>query len=448
MAQTSGGMSSWASLLGGNPPTRNDKNVMEIVLEKDMKGNFKATDQEVARVLQKLGADIRPGVHIEGIQICPMGKNVIQVTLNKNVEIERFSNKDLFEVKTGMRISHIRKSGQREVMVTVKGLHPNTPDETVFEYLRCLGKIEKKKVIMDTYKVGPLAGFQNGDRKYSIELRTDVIIGPVHVIDGHKVMISFSGQRRFCFRCLKTDRECAGKGIARECEASGGEKVFLSDYLLGFWQKIGFSSDKPNIPIDMDETESANIEIQVGENFTPKAHARGTGAGWGGVTVKWFPKRADHGDIKGFLIEHGLPEEHQDINIKDNGQVVIESLNSENCKKLSDSISGKLFKNKKMIYCNPFVPLTPEKRSDALSSVSDLPIIKTSIRPPPPPSANEDDQRGQHPNPDNVSSQPMSENQIQDPFGDFPFSPEPRPISQNYFMAQTQMTQQMMETAQ
>ena len=297
MAQASGGMSSWAALLGGNPPTRNDKNVMEIVLEKDMKGNFNATDQEVARLLQKLGADIRPGVHIEGIQIFPMGKNVIQVTLNKNVEVERFSNKELFEVKTGMRISQIRKSGQRQVMVTVKGLHPNTPDEIVFEYLKCLGKIEKRKVIMDTFKDGPLAGFQNGNRKYSIEFRTDVIIGPVHVIDGHKVMISYSGQKRFCFRCLKTDRECVGKGMARDCEASGGEKVFLSDYLLEFWQKIGFNSDKPSIPANLDDTESANIEVQVGEHLSPKPHNRETVTSWGGVTVKWFPKKADHGEI-------------------------------------------------------------------------------------------------------------------------------------------------------
>ena len=98
---------SWASLFGENISNRDSKNVMDIVLEKDERGAFNASDVEVARVLQKLGADLRPGVHIEGVQICPMGKNVIQVTLNKNVNIERFCNKDVLEIKQGVRISHI-----------------------------------------------------------------------------------------------------------------------------------------------------------------------------------------------------------------------------------------------------------------------------------------------------------------------------------------------------
>ena len=146
MAVMSGG-ASWASLLGTNLPTKNDKNMMEIVLEKDFRGGFSASDEEVAKVLLKLGADLRPGVHIEGVQICPMGRNVIQVTLNKNVDITRFCNKEVYEVKEGVRISQIRQSGRREVILTIKGLHPNTLDETVFGYLNCLGKVEKKKVI-------------------------------------------------------------------------------------------------------------------------------------------------------------------------------------------------------------------------------------------------------------------------------------------------------------
>ena len=202
---------SWASLLGENIPTRNSKNVMEIMLEKDVKGAFNVSDEEVAKVLQKLGADLRPGVHIESVQICPMGKNVIQVTLNKNVTIDRFCNKDVLEVKSGVRISQIRQSGKREVVLTIRGLHPNTLDETVLRYLQCLGKMEKKKVIMDTYKEGPLAGLQNGTRKYTIELRTDITIGTTHVIDGHKVSFSFPGQRKFCFRCFQVDRDCPGR---------------------------------------------------------------------------------------------------------------------------------------------------------------------------------------------------------------------------------------------
>ena len=131
MAVSSGGGASWASLLGDSLPTRNDKNVMEIVLEKDFKGMYNASEEEVAKVLQKLGADLRPGVHIEGVQICPLGKNVIQVTLNKNVDMSRFCNKDVFEIKEGGRISQIRQSGKREVILTIKVLHPNTADGVI-----------------------------------------------------------------------------------------------------------------------------------------------------------------------------------------------------------------------------------------------------------------------------------------------------------------------------
>ena len=95
MAQASDGSVSWASI-AEDSISKNDKNVMDIILEKDTKGSFELSDVEVARVLQKLGADMRPDVHIEGVQICPMGKNVTQVTLKKEVDIDHFSRKELF----------------------------------------------------------------------------------------------------------------------------------------------------------------------------------------------------------------------------------------------------------------------------------------------------------------------------------------------------------------
>ena len=104
MAQASDGSVSWASK-AVESISKNDRNVMDIMLEKDTKGVFELSDVEVARVLQKLGADMRPGVHIEGVEIFPMGKNVIQVMLNKKVDIDHFSKKELFEVKSGVRIS-------------------------------------------------------------------------------------------------------------------------------------------------------------------------------------------------------------------------------------------------------------------------------------------------------------------------------------------------------
>ena len=75
MTQSSDG-ASWAAK---TCPKKLDKNVMDILLEKDKKGLFNASDNETAKVLQKLGVDVAS--HVEMVQICPLGKNVIQVTL-------------------------------------------------------------------------------------------------------------------------------------------------------------------------------------------------------------------------------------------------------------------------------------------------------------------------------------------------------------------------------
>ena len=376
-SQLRAGMSSsWASLLGGNLPTRNDNNVMEIVLEKDEKGSFNASDEEVAKALQKLGADLRSGVHIKAVQICPMGKNVIQVTLNKNVDMSRFCNKEVFELRNGVRISQVRQSGKREVILTIRGLHPNTKDELVLKYLTCIGKVEKKKVIMETYKEGPLAGLKNGTRKYTVDVRQDVPVGTTHFIDGSKVNFSFPGQKRFCFRCFKVTHECAGKGMARDCEANGGPKVLFSDHMLDFWAKIKYS---PDDTFNTSQLETEDVDIQVGGNFTPKQAGPKPGLNnknqynYGAVSVKWFPKKADPGDIKQFLVGLGLPPDHDTVNIKENGQVVIGNLTSVICQQLAESITGQKFQDKKIIYCQPIILATPEKAPDMPPAVSTVP---------------------------------------------------------------------------
>ena len=377
-----GMVSSYETMLGGNMPTRNDKNVMEIVLEKDEKGVFNETEEEVAKALTKLGADLHPlGVHVESVQICPMGRNMIQVTLNKNVDIARFCNKEVFEIKEGLRISPVRQSGKREVILTIKGLHPNTMEETVFKYLNCIGKVEKKKVIMDTYKEGPLAGIQNGTRKYTIEVRPDLAVGTSHFIDGCKVNFSYPGQKKFCFRCLRIDRECVGRGLAKVCEENGGFRVPFSDYITEFWKKIKYSPEENLLPTEI-EAENG-FEVQIGGNFTPKQAVAKPGPtnnnknNYGAVSVNWFPKQADPGDIKQFLVELGLPCDHDNLNIKDNGQVIIADLTPDLCEKLSESITGQKFKNRKMIYCQPIELATPEKVPN--SSVNTSPTSSGSI---------------------------------------------------------------------
>ena len=363
MAQSSdGGRHSWASLASKGSHIRLNKNVMEILLEKDVRGAFSVNESEAARVIQKLGVDIQS--HAEMVQICPLGRNVIQVTLKQNVDMSKFINKEAFEVKSGVRVSQVRAAGQRVVTLLVKGLHPQTPDSTVIQYLKCMAKVEKTKVILDTYIEGPLKGLQNGDRRYSVEFLPNINVGAWHIIDGQKVTFSFPGQRRSCFRCLKIASECLGNAIAKDCEAAGGARRLLVDHMKEFWQLIKYTPDA--VPANQDLSEEDDlIEHQLGGEFTPKRNLISGGAvpaaECGALSVKWFPKRADHGDILDFLVSHGPPKDHEDVTIKDNGQVIIQNLDSDICKTMCTLITGKKFQGKKNIYCQGIVLVTPEK---------------------------------------------------------------------------------------
>ena len=194
----------------------------------------------------------------------------------------------------------------------------------------------------NTYKSGPLTGLLNGNRKYQITLRSDIDIGPLHIIDGQKVNLSYAGQRRFCYRCFKIAHKCIGKGIASDCEAAGSEKVLLSDFIQQYWSNIGFCPSNESLSDEVNGEDDENIAVAIGGQ-TPPPPLRQPVAKWGGVTVKWFPKGEDYGDISSFLISHGLPENHQEIDFKPNGHVLIQNLNADICKLLSDSINGVLY---------------------------------------------------------------------------------------------------------
>ena len=65
---------SWVEVLGSTLPTSWNKNVLEVVLEKDVRGAFVVSEDDCARVMQKIGLDQRPEVHVESVQICPNGE--------------------------------------------------------------------------------------------------------------------------------------------------------------------------------------------------------------------------------------------------------------------------------------------------------------------------------------------------------------------------------------
>ena len=106
---------------------------------------------------------------------------------------------------------------------------------------------------------------------------------------------------------------------------------------------------------------------QIGGSFTPKPKSDSSECGsqtvrkCGALSIKWFPKKTEHAQIIQFLINLGLPENHKDVLIKDNGQVIINNLDSTICDKLCDSVTGSKLNGKRSIYCQGIVLTTPQK---------------------------------------------------------------------------------------
>ena len=114
----------------------------------------------------------------------------------------------------------IKPAGKKEVVVTMKGIHPNTLDNTVLDYLAKFGKVVTTKVVHGVFTDGPLRGMRNGDRSFKIELKAGENVGSYHVIDGQKVSLKYPGQQQTCGNCHETPRKCKGGGIAKRCKGS------------------------------------------------------------------------------------------------------------------------------------------------------------------------------------------------------------------------------------
>ena len=141
----------------------------------------------------------------------------------------------------------------------------------------------------------------------------------------------------------------------------------FSEYILDLWKRIGYSP--PNDNLDTMEAEEAEQVKEVSE-FTPVKGPEGAVEKYAGVSIRQFPKDTDHGDIVDFVCRAGLPEEKKsEIMIKSNGAVTIKNLDNETSKILIEAIHGKVNFGKKL-YCNGFVPLTPQKQCEEQAATS------------------------------------------------------------------------------
>ena len=108
-------------------------------------------------MMKTIGLDPLPGGQVEVVQICPNGRGVIFITLKDSVQIDSFCRYDVLAItNSGIRSVMIKPAGKKEVVITMKGIHPNL----VLDYLSRFGKIVSTKVVHGVFHEGPPQGFQ------------------------------------------------------------------------------------------------------------------------------------------------------------------------------------------------------------------------------------------------------------------------------------------------
>ena len=63
-------------------------------------------------------------------------------------QLLQFCRYDVFMVtESGIRATNVKPVGKREVVINMKGIHPNTRDDGVINYLEKYGKVGTNKVV-------------------------------------------------------------------------------------------------------------------------------------------------------------------------------------------------------------------------------------------------------------------------------------------------------------
>jgi hypothetical protein len=248
----------YSSITSINTSVRDKKNILEVRLEKQQGSSFNLSMEETESLLTRLKIDQS---HFIGVSACPEGRPVVYITLHPTVDIRRFLYRnESYVVEEGVSTTTIRQEGNKDKVIKISGLHPNTKDQAVVKYLSAHGKVSTTdKVIYHVFPGEPgsslCAGKLNGNRSYVVELK--VPMGSYHIIDGEKVSVRYSGQEWSCAKCHQFKRDCPGAAVASDCTA---ERTLLSAYMVEHWDKIGY---KPDSDL-MNEVDQVELEVQVG----------------------------------------------------------------------------------------------------------------------------------------------------------------------------------------
>jgi hypothetical protein len=201
-------------------------------------------------------------------------------------------------------------------------------------------------------------------------------MGSYHIIDGEKVSLRYRGQIRTCARCHHTEKECSGKGVARDCKE---DRVLLSNHMEKHWRDIGFIPDS-NSTADIEEEE---FEIQIGKEKIEEKNSKGPDLThrYSSIIVSGFNSDQMLADIHEVLISQGLPSSIKFEDLIQNGKtgkITIDELSPTDCLSLMENMHGKKFLGKK-VYITSVVSASPVKSAPHAAARA------TSGPPPPPP---------------------------------------------------------------
>ena len=195
--------------------------------------------------------------------------------------------------------------------------------------------------------------------------------------------------------CHKVATECPGGGLARDCEAAGGCRVFLSSHMKVLWEKVGFTPSSFELNFDEQSSENKDVDVPLLDAAQfPNKQARAEPSVRDlqlsdGLTVKNIPKHVEDKKIFEYLFQNGLPGDHGIDQIRVNkGErntwVVIEGLDANSVQTLYKNIHFPVSQNKfcgMPIYCNPLRNTTPQKGSSSdKEEIVSIPVCQKNNR--------------------------------------------------------------------
>ena len=313
---------------------------------------------------------------MEGYQVQYNGRtSVISVWAMKGLDLERFCKEEGIKVTKGIMTGNIRPAGRKDVTVSVTGLDFNTPDSLVFEYIKKFGGIiMNSSVIYTKFVEGPFKGKKSGERKYQVDFtKSSKYMGTYHFLDGSKIRIFYRGNVKTCGRCHGTPRMCLGKGIAKDCQEAGGDRVHLTEHMKRIWQDIGFNPSSFELPHGEENDDEKDQPIAETDRFQREEKKAPVNEAdrvrFIGLTIANINLDVNDEDIRQFVADYVSNEIEADtINIVREKKKAVVSIQQSLTAEIIHAAMAKInFKDCKIkffgkpLYCRPLRDMTPEK---------------------------------------------------------------------------------------